>query len=100
MPCNTKTLYKPFVYTGNSKYKYSVYVKDARNKCGKKLIHFGHIDYQHYYDKGNHYTQLNHMDTTRRKNYRSRARGITNKKGQHTYKLKDTKNYWAYHYLW
>ena len=95
-----KPLYQPFPYKGTGKFKYSVYVKACKNKCGKKLIHFGHIDYQHYKDKGGHYAHLNHLDKTRRKNYRKRASGIRNKKGQLTYKLKDTKNYWSYHYLW
>ena len=35
-----------------------------------------------------------------RKSYRARASGIKNKQGQLTYKMKDTANYWSYHYLW
>mgnify|MGYP003650983399 CR=1 FL=1 len=35
-----------------------------------------------------------------RKSYKARASGIRNKQGQLTYKLKDTANYWSYHYLW
>lgn len=98
--CDTKPLYKPFKYKGTGKFKYSVYVKSRTNKCGKKLVHFGHVDYQQYFDKGKHFTHLNHKDLARRANYRKRARGIRNKRGQRTYKLKDTKNYWAYQYLW
>lgn len=93
-------LYKPFVYKGSGPFKYSVYVKCSENKCGKKLIHFGHRDYQHFFDKGGHYKHLNHNDKERRARYQARARGIKNKQGQLTYKLKDTKNYWSYHYLW
>lgn len=100
MSCSSKPLYKPFPYVGPGKFKYSVYVKCRKNKCGKKVIHFGHVDYQHYFDKGKHYSRLDHGDKARRANYRKRAAGITNKKGERTYKDKNTKNYWAYHYLW
>ena len=95
-----KLLYKPFVYQGNGPYKYSVYVKCVKAKCGQKIIHFGHREYQHYYDKGGHYKHLNNLDKKRRSSYRARASKITNKLGEFTYKDKNTKNYWAYHYLW
>jgi len=41
-----------------------------------------------------------HKDEKRRKSYLARAKGIRNKKGQLTWKLKDTANYWSTHYLW
>tara|TARA_R110002073_G_scaffold70411_1_gene173848 strand:- start:24 stop:284 length:261 start_codon:yes stop_codon:yes gene_type:complete len=81
-----KQLYKPFKYTGNGKFKKSVYVKNG--KGGKKLIHYGHSDYRHNYSP------------EARKSYLARAKGITNKAGQKTWKLKDTKNYWAVKDLW
>ena len=87
---NKKTLYKPFKYKGKGKFKYSVYVKNSTTNR-PKLIHFGHKDYQDY-------TQ--HKDKKRRKSYLARAKGIKNKKGQLTWKDKNTKNYWAVHYLW
>lgn len=96
----TQPLYKPFRYQGKGPFKYSVYVRCPKNICGKKIIHFGHVDYQHYYDKGGLYAHLNHRDKARRANYRKRAAGIKNKRGERTYKDRNTKNYWAYHYLW
>tara|TARA_R110001606_G_scaffold363029_1_gene516954 strand:+ start:621 stop:896 length:276 start_codon:yes stop_codon:yes gene_type:complete len=77
-------LYKPFPSKAKNK-KYSVYVK-ADNKSGKKLINFGHSDYEDY---------TTHKDKKRQKSYLARAKGIKNKEGQLTWKLKDTPNYWA-----
>jgi hypothetical protein len=91
-----KELYKPF--KSNVKYKkYSVYVM----KNGKKTkINFGDTRYQHFKDKIGDYKNLDHNDTERRKNYLSRAKGIRNKEGQLTYKLKSSPNYYAVKYLW
>tara|TARA_B110000902_G_scaffold170237_1_gene193853 strand:+ start:1499 stop:1771 length:273 start_codon:yes stop_codon:yes gene_type:complete len=86
---NLKTLYKPFIYKGEGKFKFSVYVKN--DKGNPKLIHFGHSDYQDF-------TQ--HKDEKRRKNYLSRAKAIKNKEGELTWKDKNSKNYWSVHYLW
>tara|TARA_R110000744_G_scaffold21242_1_gene55163 strand:+ start:9375 stop:9647 length:273 start_codon:yes stop_codon:yes gene_type:complete len=86
---NLKTLYKPFIYKGEGKFKFSVYVKN--DKGNPKLIHFGHSDYQDF-------TQ--HKDEKRRKNYLSRAKAIKNKEGKLTWKDKNSKNYWSVHYLW
>ena len=81
-------LYKPFKSQRKNK-KFSVYVK---GKDGKpKLIHFGDSRYEDF-------TQ--HKDKKRRESYRKRASKIKNKKGEYTYKLKDTPNYWSYNYLW
>jgi hypothetical protein len=85
-----KTLYTPFKYKGAGKFKYSVYVKNTLNNKAK-LIHFGHKDYQDY---------RQHKDKKRRKSYLARAKGIKNKKGELTWKNKNTKNYWSVHYLW
>jgi len=85
-----KELYKPFKYTGKGVFKMSVYVKNE--KTGKpKLIHFGHKDFEDF-------TQ--HKDKERRKNYLTRTKGIKNKKGELTYKDKNSKNYWARKVLW
>lgn len=83
----SKPLYKPFKSKAKGK-KMSVYVK----KDGKKkLIHFG--------DKSmKDYTQ--HKDPKRRKAYLARAKGIKNKKGQLTYKDKNSANYWSVRVLW
>ena len=80
-------LYKPFKSSAKDK-KFSVYVmKDGK----KRLIHFGNSNYKDF-------TQ--HKDETRRKSYLARAKGIKNKKGELTWKDKNTSNYWSVHYLW
>ena len=80
-----KELYKPFKYSGKGNFKYSVYVKNEVN--GKpKLIHFGLNPYKDY---------SQHKDKSRQKSYLARAKGIRNKKGELTYKNKNSKNYWA-----
>ena len=84
---DNKPLYKPFKSKAKNK-KYSVYVmKDGK----KKLIHFGDSRYEDF-------TQ--HKDKERRKSYLKRARGIKNKKGDLTYKDKNTANYWSIKLLW
>ena len=84
---DNKVLYKPFKSKAKNK-KYSVYVmKDGK----KKLIHFGDSRYEDF-------TQ--HKDKERRKSYLKRAKGIKNKKGELTYKDKNTANYWSIKLLW
>jgi hypothetical protein len=58
---NTDILYKPFFdhELTPAPYKYSVFVI----KNGKiKLIHFGNRNYEQYYDKLGHWSNLNHLD--------------------------------------
>ena len=84
---DNKVLYKPFKSKAKNK-KYSVYVmKDGK----KKLIHFGDSRYEDF-------TQ--HKDKERRKSYLKRAKGIKNKKGELTYKDKNSANYWSIKLLW
>ena len=91
-----KPLYKPFK-SSRPKKKYSVYVlKDGK----RRLIHFGNTDYQHYHDKLGEYSNLNHNDKERRKRYLSRAKGIKNKRGELTWKDKNSANYYSVKYLW
>ena len=78
-------LYKPWKNTTKSRFKYFVYVK-SNTKKGYKKIGFGYKGMQDF---------SQHGDQARRKSYLARARGIKNKQGQLTYKLKDTANYWA-----
>ena len=80
-----KMLYKPFVNTGKGNHKYKVYVK-ADTKTGIKLIGFGHKDFKDF---------SQHGDEKRRKSYLARAKGIKNKKGELTYKDKNSKNFWS-----
>tara|TARA_R110000765_G_scaffold280572_2_gene378019 strand:- start:362 stop:646 length:285 start_codon:yes stop_codon:yes gene_type:complete len=80
-------LYKPFKSNALNK-KFSVYVmKDGK----KKLINFGDSRYEDF---------RQHKDEKRRKSYLARAKGIKNKKGELTWKDKNTPNYWSVHYLW
>lgn len=66
-----------------------------------KIISFGDKRYEHYRDNAlGYYTNLNHNDPERRRNYRARASKIRNSKGELTYLDKNSPNYWAYHYLW
>ncbi len=76
-------LYKPWRNRTKSKYKFFVYVmKDER----VKKIGFGNKDYKDF-------TQ--HKDKKRQKSYLARAKGIKNKKGELTWKDKNTSNYWS-----
>ena len=84
-------LYVPWKNKTNSKFKYFVYVS-SDNKKGFKQIGFGDKDYPDWKSRT--------ATKEQRKSYRARASGIKNKQGQLTYKLKDTKNYWSYNYLW
>ena len=90
-------LYKPFKSTRKNK-KYDIYILDNTNK--RKKISFGDTRYKHYFDKLGKYKYLNHNDKKRRDNYRRRARGIKNSKGQLIFKLKHSPNHYAYKYLW
>ena len=81
-------LYKPFPYKGKAKKKFSVYVM---REGKKRLIHFGDSNMEDF---------RQHKDAKRRKSYLARAKGIKNKAGQLTWKMKDTANYWSVHYLW
>ncbi len=76
-------LYKPEKSTRKNK-KFMV-------KTKKGIIFFGDSRYEDF-------TQ--HKDKKRREAYCKRAKAIKNKKGELTYKDKDTANYWSYNYLW
>ena len=89
-------LYKPFVSKAKNK-KYSVLVlKDGR----PRLIHFGAKKFPQYFDKLGHYKHLDHKDEKRRELYLKRAKGIKNKKGELTWKDKNSANYYSINYLW
>ena len=92
-------LFKPWVNKTKSKSKYFVYVA-SDNKRGFKKIGFGQKGMGQYRDKGKYYSALDHNDKERRRLYLARARGIKNKKGELTYKDKNTANYWSINYLW
>jgi len=71
-------------------------------KVDDRWIHFGQLPYEHFKDSTPQkiYSNLNHYDINRLKNYRKRAMAIKNKSGQLTYKLITSPNYWALKYLW
>lgn len=92
----SKKLYKPFKSSAKFK-KYSVYV--MKNGI-KTLIHFGDSRCNQYKDKLKFYTKLDHNDKDKRKNYLARAKGISDKNGNLTYKDKNSANYWAIKILW
>ena len=76
-------LYKP----EKSKRKNKKFMVKTKNG----IVHFGDERYEDY-------TQ--HKDKKRRESYCKRTKGIKNKKGELTYKDKDTANYWARKLLW
>ncbi len=89
-------LYKPWVSKSKNK-KYNVYVK-VNGKV--KQISFGQKGMGQFKDKGGAYKSLDHGDKKRQASYLARAKGIKNKKGELTYKDKNTANYWSINYLW
>jgi len=67
--------------------KYDVYWND------KRVVSFGARGYQQYHDKIGFYKKDDHLDKTRRANYRSRH--------QHDYIDDPTKaGSWSWHFLW
>tara|TARA_R110001592_G_scaffold353739_1_gene652860 strand:- start:131 stop:424 length:294 start_codon:yes stop_codon:yes gene_type:complete len=85
-------LYKPFRGRSTpSTKKFSVYVK-ADNKKGFKILHFG--------QKGADDFRSGTATQQQRKSYLARAKGIKNKKGELTWKDKNTANFWSVSWLW
>lgn len=80
---------------------------NAKNKKYKtvyngKTINFGDSRMQQYKDSTGLglYSSKDHGDSIRRKSYLARAKGIKNKEGQLTWKLKSSPNYYSVRYLW
>ena len=67
-----------------------------------KTIHFGSLSNEHYKDTTplKLYTYLDHNDEKRRASYLARAKGIKNKKGELTWKNKNSANYYSINFLW
>ena len=66
-----------------------------------KLIHFGQLGYEHFFDKtGLLPKSLNHNDPERRKSYRSRTAKITNKDGSLTATDPNSANYHSRKIFW
>jgi hypothetical protein len=66
------------------------------------VIHFGHTDYQQFRDSTpiKAFKHLNHGDRKRQDNYLKRAKGITDKYGNLTWKDPESANYYSIKYLW
>ncbi len=64
-------------------------------KVDNKWVHFGNINYQHYFDSTplKLYTHLNHGDKKRREAYRKRHMAIKLKDGTFAYKNKNQPAY-------
>ena len=67
-----------------------------------KWVHFGASDMEQFKDSTGLglYTNKNHNDTNRRRKYLVRAKGIKNKKGELTYRDKESANYYSVNFLW
>lgn len=70
--------------------KYTAVLQNENNK--QKLVHFGQLPYQHYYDKIGLYSDLNHLDEERRRKYQQRFGRLPLKKY--------TPHWFSWNYLW
>ncbi len=82
-----KPLDKPVKSTRAGKKGMVYTIKDGK----VRLIHFGDSSMEDF-------TQ--HKDEKRRKAYLARAKGIKNKDGELTWKLRSSPNYWSVKILW
>jgi len=70
-------------------------------KVDNKLIHFGDINAEHYFDKsGLLDKKLNHMDAKRRENYRKRHSAIKLKNGKLAISNPNQPAWHSYNILW
>jgi len=71
-------------------------------KVDDQWIHFGDTRYEQFFDRVplKLYSNLNHGDKERQKNYITRAKGIVDKNGKLTWKDKKSPNYWSVRWLW
>lgn len=67
-----------------------------------KTVHFGDKRYEQYKDTTplKAYSNLNHNDEERRKQYRARHSAVKTKDGTPAYKDPEKPSYYAYKYLW
>ena len=86
---------------GPGKKKYTAILPDGRR------VHFGHRDYEHYKDSvptrmgGGIWSHKNHLDKTRRRNYRNRHGGMMCKKQQKKcISIKYSPAWFSYYFLW
>lgn len=65
---------------------YPIFLSDLINKkyyalVNKKKVYFGQMPYEHYEDKIGYYSDLDHHDKTRRRNFKSRFERLRHHKG-------------------
>ena len=84
-----------FMKSANKNKKYAVVYNG-------KTINFGDSASEQYRDTTGLglYTSKDHLDPVRRKSYLARAKGIKNAKGELTWKMKSSPNYYSVRYLW
>ncbi len=84
-----------FMKSANKNKKYAVFFNG-------KTINFGDNRAEQYKDSTGLglYTSKDHLDPVRRKSYLARAKGIKNAKGELTWKMKSSPNYYSVRYLW
>jgi hypothetical protein len=80
--------------------KYRVTISKKDNIIN--TVDFGDTRYEHYKDSTplKLYSNLDHNDPIRRKNYRARHSKIKLKDGRLAYKVKYTPSYLSYNFLW
>ena len=81
---------------GNYPYKYQVILSND------KKVNFGNVNYQHYKDKTplKLYSNLNHYDKLRRRNYKRRHEGIITKDNKKAIDIIYSPAWFSYNYLW
>ena len=84
-----------FMKSANKNKKYAVVYNG-------KTINFGDSTAEQYKDSTGLglYTSKDHLDPVRRKSYLARAKGIKNARGELTWKMKSSPNYYSVRFLW
>jgi len=85
------------------KYEYEKSTRKGKKlmvKVQNKLIHFGDSSREHYRDKTGIWSNKNHNDKKRRKNYLTRSAGIKDGKGNLTKDNPLSPNYHSRRILW
>lgn len=85
--------------------KYEYTKSNKKNKkldviVNGKIISFGDIRYQHFFDKTRIHKNLDHKDEKRRKNYLTRTANQKDGKGKLTKDNPESANYHARRILW
>ena len=95
--------------------KKGIYFEKASVASGKKYtaimpdgkrVNFGARSYQHYKDSvpkrlgGGKWSSKDHLDSDRRKNYKSRHGGVLTKDGRKAISVRYTPAWFSYYFLW